>query len=141
MYRDWTGIPAGTQLTEEESERLLHMEQILHERIVGQDEAVTAVARAIRRGRVGLKDPETPDRFLPLPRPDRRWQDRAVQDAWPRRCSATENAMIRMDMSEYMEKHTVSRLVGSPPGYVGYDEGGQLTEQVRRQSLQRAAVR
>ena len=126
----WTGIPTGT-LTEEESERLLRMEQILHERIVGQDEAVSAVARAIRRGRVGLKDPKRPVGsflFLGPTGVGKTELCKTLAEA----LFGTENAMIRMDMSEYMEKHTVSRLVGSPPGYVGHEEGGQLTEQVRR---------
>ena len=126
----WTGIPVR-QLTEEESERLLRMEDILHERIVGQDEAVTAVARAIRRGRVGLKDPKRPIGsfiFLGPTGVGKTELCKALAEAM----FGDENAMIRLDMSEYMEKHTVSRLVGSPPGYVGYDEGGQLTEKVRR---------
>ncbi|MBR3290491.1 MAG: ATP-dependent Clp protease ATP-binding subunit, partial [Clostridia bacterium] len=126
----WTGIPVR-QLTEEESDRLLRMEDILHERIVGQDEAVTAVARAIRRGRVGLKDPKRPIGsfiFLGPTGVGKTELCKALAEAM----FGDENAMIRLDMSEYMEKHTVSRLVGSPPGYVGYDEGGQLTEKVRR---------
>ena len=126
----WTGIPTGT-LTEEESDRLLRMEQILHERIVGQDEAVSAVARAIRRGRVGLKDPKRPVGsflFLGPTGVGKTELCKTLAEAM----FGTENAMIRLDMSEYMEKHTVSRLVGSPPGYVGHEEGGQLTEQVRR---------
>ncbi len=126
----WTGIPTGT-LTEEETERLLRMEQILHERIVGQEEAVSAVARAIRRGRVGLKDPKRPVGsflFLGPTGVGKTELCKTLAEA----LFGTENAMIRLDMSEYMEKHTVSRLVGSPPGYVGHEEGGQLTEQVRR---------
>ena len=126
----WTGIPVS-QLNEEESERLLRMEDILHERIVGQDEAVKAVAKAIRRGRVGLKDPKRPIGsfiFLGPTGVGKTELCKALAEAM----FGDENAMIRLDMSEYMEKHTVSRLVGSPPGYVGYDEGGQLTEKIRR---------
>ncbi|MBR2406870.1 MAG: ATP-dependent Clp protease ATP-binding subunit [Clostridia bacterium] len=126
----WTGVPVS-QLTEAESQRLLKMEDILHERIVGQDEAVTAVAKAIRRGRVGLKDPRRPIGsfiFLGPTGVGKTELCKALAEAM----FGDENAMIRLDMSEYMEKHTVSRLVGSPPGYVGYDEGGQLTEKIRR---------
>ncbi len=126
----WTGVPVS-QLTEAESQRLLKMEDILHERIVGQDEAVTAVSRAIRRGRVGLKDPRRPIGsfiFLGPTGVGKTELCKALAEAM----FGDENAMIRLDMSEYMEKHTVSRLVGSPPGYVGYDEGGQLTEKIRR---------
>ena len=126
----WTGIPVR-QLNEEESERLLKMESILHERIVGQDAAVKAVAKAIRRGRVGLKDPKRPIGsfiFLGPTGVGKTELCKALAEAM----FGDENAMIRLDMSEYMEKHTVSRLVGSPPGYVGYDEGGQLTEKIRR---------
>lgn len=130
IVSSWTGIPV-IQLTEEESERLLKMEDILHERIVGQDEAVTAVSRAIRRGRVGLKDPKRPVGsfiFLGPTGVGKTELCKALAEAM----FGNENAMIRLDMSEFMEKHTVSKLVGSPPGYVGYDEGGQLTEKVRR---------
>ncbi|HHV51316.1 MAG TPA: ATP-dependent Clp protease ATP-binding subunit [Clostridiales bacterium] len=130
IVSSWTGIPV-VQLTEEEGQRLLRMEKILHERIVGQDEAVTAVSRAIRRGRVGLKDPKRPTGsfiFLGPTGVGKTELCKALAEA----LFGDENAMIRLDMSEYMEKHTVSRLVGSPPGYVGYDEGGQLTEKVRR---------
>ncbi len=126
----WTGVPVS-QLTQEESERLLHLEETLHKRIVGQEEAVSAVARAIRRGRVGLKDPKRPIGsfiFLGPTGVGKTELCKSLAEAM----FGDENAMIRMDMSEYMEKHTVSRLVGSPPGYVGYDEGGQLTEAVRR---------
>ena len=130
IVSSWTGIPV-VQLTQEESERLLHMEDELHRRIVGQDEAVRAVARAIRRGRVGLKDPKRPIGSFIFLGPTGVGKTELCKTL-----AATmfgdENAMIRLDMSEYMEKHTVSRLVGSPPGYVGYDEGGQLTEKVRR---------
>ena len=126
----WTGIPVG-QLTEEESARLLRLEDVLHKRIVGQNEAVTAVARAIRRGRVGLKDPKRPVGsfiFLGPTGVGKTELCKALAEAM----FGSEDAMIRLDMSEYMEKHTVSRIVGSPPGYVGFEEGGQLTEKVRR---------
>ena len=126
----WTGIPV-TSLTEDESQRLLKMEDILHERVVGQDEAVRAVSRAIRRGRVGLKDPKRPTGsflFLGPTGVGKTELCRALAEA----VFGDEDAMIRVDMSEFMEKHTVSKLIGSPPGYVGYDEGGQLTEKVRR---------
>ena len=119
------------QLTEEESARLLRLEDELHRRIVGQDEAVTAVAKAIRRGRVGLKDPKRPIGsfiFLGPTGVGKTELCKALAEAM----FGSENMMIRLDMSEYMEKHTVSRLVGSPPGYVGFEEGGQLTEKVRR---------
>ena len=126
----WTGVPV-TRLTEDEGQRLLHMEDILHKRVVGQDEAVKAVARAIRRGRVGLKDPKRPIGsflFLGPTGVGKTELCKSLAEAM----FGDENAMIRIDMSEYMERHTVSRLVGSPPGYVGHDEGGQLTEKVRR---------
>ena len=126
----WTGIPL-TQLTTEESERLLHMADELHRRIVGQDEAVKAVSRAIRRGRVGLKDPKKPIGSFIFLGPTGVGKTELCK-ALAAAMFGDENAMIRLDMSEYMEKHTVSRLVGSPPGYVGFDEGGQLTEKVRR---------
>ena len=126
----WTGIPVKS-IEETESERLLKLEEILHERVVGQEEAVTAVAKAIRRGRVGLKDPKRPIGsfiFLGPTGVGKTELSKALAEAM----FGDEDAMIRIDMSEYMEKHAVSRLVGSPPGYVGYDEGGQLTEKVRR---------
>lgn len=125
----WTGVPVS-QLTEEESERLLKMEEILHKRLIGQEEAVTAVAKSIRRGRVGLKDPKRPIGsfiFLGPTGVGKTELCKALAEAM----FGDENSMIRLDMSEFMEKHTVSKLVGSPPGYVGYDEGGQLTEKVR----------
>ena len=130
IVSNWSGIPV-VQLTQEESDRLLKMESILHERIVGQDEAVSLVSRAIRRGRVGLKDPKRPTGsfiFLGPTGVGKTELCKALASAM----FGDENAMIRLDMSEYMEKHTVSKLIGSPPGYVGYDEGGQLTEKVRR---------
>ena len=126
----WTGVPV-TSLTEDESERLLKMEEILHKRVIGQDEAVSAVSRAIRRGRVGLKDPKRPIGsflFLGPTGVGKTELCKALAEA----VFGDENAMVRIDMSEYMEKHTTSKLIGSPPGYVGYDEGGQLTEKVRR---------
>ncbi|MBR3594486.1 MAG: ATP-dependent Clp protease ATP-binding subunit [Clostridia bacterium] len=126
----WTGIPL-TQLTEEESDRLLRLEDVMHGRIVGQDEAVSAVARAIRRGRVGLKDPKRPIGsfiFLGPTGVGKTELCKTLAEAM----FGSEDAMIRIDMSEYMEKHTVSRLIGSPPGYVGFEDGGQLTEKVRR---------
>jgi ATP-dependent Clp protease ATP-binding subunit ClpC len=126
----WTGIPVK-KLAEEESERLLHLEEVLHERVIGQDEAVEAVARAIRRARVGLKDPKRPIGsfiFLGPTGVGKTELTKALAEA----LFGDENAMIRLDMSEYMERHTVSKLIGSPPGYVGFEEGGQLTEKVRR---------
>ncbi len=126
----WTNIPV-TRLTQGDSERLKNLEKVLHERVVGQEEAVSAVSRAIRRGRVGLKDPKRPIGsfiFLGPTGVGKTELSKALAEAM----FGDENAMIRVDMSEYMEKHSVSRLVGSPPGYVGYDEGGQLTEKVRR---------
>ncbi|MEG1880701.1 MAG: ATP-dependent Clp protease ATP-binding subunit, partial [Oscillospiraceae bacterium] len=126
----WTKIPLKT-LEEGESQRLLRLEEILHARVVGQDEAVQAVSKAIRRGRVGLKDPKRPTGsfiFLGPTGVGKTELSKALAEAM----FGDEEAIIRVDMSEYMEKHAVSRLVGSPPGYVGYDEGGQLTEKVRR---------
>ena len=126
----WTGVPTA-QLTEQESERLLHMEETLHNRIIGQDEAVKAVSRAIRRSRTGLKDPKKPIGSFIFLGPTGVGKTELCK-ALAQTLFGDENAMIRLDMSEYMEKHTVSRLVGSPPGYVGYEEGGQLTEKIRR---------
>ena len=126
----WTGIPVG-RLQEGEAQRLLGLEEALSRRVVGQQEAVAAVARAVRRGRVGLKDPERPVGsflFLGPTGVGKTELSRALAEA----VYGSEEALIRLDMSEYMEKHTVSRLIGSPPGYVGYEEGGQLTERVRR---------
>jgi len=126
----WTGIPVNS-ITEDESERLLKMEDTLHERMVGQDEAVTAVAKAIRRGRVGLKDPKRPIGSFLFLGPTGVGKTELCK-ALAQAMFGDENAMIRIDMSEYMEKHTVSKLIGSPPGYVGFDDGGQLTEKIRR---------
>lgn len=130
IVSSWTGIPVK-RLAEEESERLMKMEDVLHMRVIGQDEAVKAVSKAIRRGRVGLKDPKRPVGsfiFLGPTGVGKTELSKALAESM----FGDENAMIRIDMSEYMEKHTVSRLIGSPPGYVGYEEGGQLTEKVRR---------
>ena len=130
IVSEWTHIPV-VQLTEEESQRLIHMEEELHRRIVGQDQAVSAVSKAIRRGRVGLKDPNRPTGSFIFLGPTGVGKTELCKTL-----AATlfgdESAMIRLDMSEFMEKHTVSKLVGSPPGYVGYDEAGQLTEKIRR---------
>jgi ATP-dependent Clp protease ATP-binding subunit ClpC len=126
----WTGIPV-TSLTEEETEKLLRMEASLHQRIVGQDEAVTAVSKAIRRTRAGLKDPHRPAGSFIFLGPSGVGKTELAK-ALAEFLFGSEDALISLDMSEYMEKHTVSRLVGSPPGYVGFDEGGQLTEAVRR---------
>lgn len=126
----WTGVPVQS-LKQEETERLINLENILHERVIGQEEAVTAVAKAIRRGRVGLKDPKRPIGsflFLGPTGVGKTELSKALAEA----LFGDENAMIRIDMSEYMEKHTVSKMIGSPPGYVGYEEGGQLTEKIRR---------
>ncbi len=126
----WTGVPV-VKLTEEESERLLKLEDELHKRLVGQHEAVTAVSKAIRRGRVGLKDPKRPIGSFIFSGPTGVGKTELCK-ALAEALFGSENMMIRLDMSEYMEKHTVSKLVGSPPGYVGFEEGGQLTEKVRR---------
>ncbi len=130
IVASWTGIPVK-KLAEEETERLLNMEGILHQRVIGQEEAVKAVSRAIRRARAGLKDPKRPIGsfiFLGPTGVGKTELARALAES----LFGDEDAMVRLDMSEYMEKHTTSRLVGAPPGYVGYDEGGQLTEKVRR---------
>lgn len=130
VVAQWTGIPVA-KIAEEESETLLHLEEELHKRVVGQDEAVTAVAKAVRRARAGLKDPKRPIGsflFLGPTGVGKTELARALASS----LFGDESAMIRLDMSEYMEKHTVSRLVGAPPGYVGYEEGGQLTDAVRR---------
>lgn len=130
IIASWTGIPVKT-IAEDEGERLLKLEETLHKRVIGQKEAVTAVSKAIRRGRVGLKDPKRPIGSFIFSGPTgvgKTELSKALAEAM----FGNEDSIIRIDMSEYMEKHTVSRLVGSPPGYVGYDEGGQLTEKVRR---------
>lgn len=130
VVASWTGIPVR-QLAAEESERLLNMEQILHQRVIGQEEAVKSISRAVRRARAGLKDPKRPIGsfiFLGPTGVGKTELARALAEV----LFGAEDAMIRIDMSEYMEKHATSRLVGAPPGYVGYDEGGQLTEKVRR---------
>ena len=126
----WTGIPI-TQMTEEESARLLKLEDELHKRIVGQETAVKAVAKAIRRGRAGLKDPKRPIGTFIFCGPTGVGKTELTK-ALANAMFGDENAMVRLDMSEFMEKHTVSKLIGSPPGYVGFDEGGQLTEKIRR---------
>lgn len=130
IVASWTGIPV-TKLQEGEGERLLHLEEVLHRRVIGQNEAIDTVARAVRRARAGLKDPKRPVGsfiFLGPTGVGKTELARALAEA----LFGDENALIRLDMSEYMERHTVSRLVGAPPGYVGYDEGGQLTEKIRR---------
>ena len=130
IVASWTKIPVR-KLEEEESERLRKLESILHERVIGQEEAVSAVSKAIRRGRVGLKDPKRPIGsflFLGPTGVGKTELSKALAEAM----FGKEDAMIRVDMSEYMEKHSVSKLIGSPPGYVGYDEGGQLSEKIRR---------
>ena len=130
VVAQWTGIPVA-KIAEEESQTLLHLEEELHKRVVGQDDAVTAVAKAVRRARAGLKDPKRPIGsflFLGPTGVGKTELARALASS----LFGDESAMIRLDMSEYMEKHTVSRLVGAPPGYVGYEEGGQLTDAVRR---------
>ena len=126
----WTKIPVK-KITENDSQRLNNLEKVLHERVVGQEEAVNAVARAIRRGRVGLKDPKRPIGSFLFLGPTGVGKTE-LSKALAYSMFGSENALIRVDMSEYMEKHSVSKMVGSPPGYVGYDEGGQLSEKVRR---------
>lgn len=130
IVSSWTGIPV-VRLAQEESERLLNLEEELHKRVIGQDEAVTSISKAVRRARAGLKDPKRPIGsfiFLGPTGVGKTELARALAEVM----FGDEDAMIRLDMSEYMEKHTTSRLIGAPPGYVGYDEGGQLTEKVRR---------
>lgn len=130
IVASWTGVPVS-KLTESESEKLLHMEDTLHQRLVGQDEAVRAISRAIRRARVGLKNPNRPIASFIFSGPTGVGKTELTK-ALAAYFFGSEDAMIRLDMSEYMERHTVSKLIGSPPGYVGYNEGGQLTEAVRR---------
>ncbi|MCH5191369.1 MAG: ATP-dependent Clp protease ATP-binding subunit [Oscillospiraceae bacterium] len=130
IVSSWTGVPVS-QMTEQESERLLNMEKELHARIIGQEKAVSAVSRAIRRGRAGLKDPKRPIGSFIFCGPTGVGKTELTK-ALAAAMFGDDNAMIRLDMSEFMEKHTVSKLIGSPPGYVGFDEGGQLTEKVRR---------
>lgn len=130
VVSSWTKIPVR-KLEEGESQRLKNLESILHERVIGQEEAVTAVAKAIRRGRVGLKDPKRPIGSFLFLGPTGVGKTE-LSKALAKAMFGTENALIRVDMSEYMEKHSVSKMIGSPPGYVGYDEGGQLSEKVRR---------
>ncbi len=130
IVASWTGIPVS-KVAEEETDRLLRMEEILHGRVIGQDEAVKAVSKAVRRARAGLKDPKRPIGsfiFLGPTGVGKTELARAVSET----LFGDEESVIRIDMSEYMERHSTSRLVGSPPGYVGYEDGGQLTEKVRR---------
>ena len=130
IVASWTGVPVN-KLTESESEKLLHMEDVLHQRLIGQDEAVRAISRAIRRARVGLKSPNRPIASFVFSGPTGVGKTELAKSLATYFFGA-EEAMIRLDMSEFMERHTVSKLIGSPPGYVGYNEGGQLTEAVRR---------
>jgi ATP-dependent Clp protease ATP-binding subunit ClpC len=130
IVASWTGVPVN-KLTESESEKLLHMEDTLHQRLVGQDEAVKAISRAIRRARVGLKNPNRPIASFVFSGPTGVGKTELAKSL-ASYFFGSEDAMIRLDMSEFMERHTVSKLIGSPPGYVGYNEGGQLTEAVRR---------
>ena len=130
VVASWTGIPLK-QMQQEETERLLHLEEDLHARVVGQEDAVQAVAKAIRRARAGLKDPKRPIGSFLFLGPTGVGKTELARTL-AENLFGDENSLIRLDMSEYMEKHTVSRLVGAPPGYVGYEEGGQLTDAVRR---------
>jgi ATP-dependent Clp protease ATP-binding subunit ClpC len=130
ILEEWTGVPA-TSIVQEEAERLLNLEAVLHERVVGQDKAVSVVAESIRRARAGVKDPKRPVGSFIFLGPTGVGKTELARTL-AEYLFGQEDAMIRIDMSEYQEKHTVSRLVGAPPGYVGYEEAGQLTEQVRR---------
>ena len=130
VISSWTGIPAG-RLLEGETEKLIHMEERLHRRVIGQDEAVTSVSHALRRSRAGLADPDRPIGVFLFLGPTGVGKTELAR-ALAEFMFDSQEAMVRIDMSEYMEKHAVSRLVGAPPGYVGYEEGGQLTEAVRR---------
>ena len=130
ILEEWTGVPA-TNIVQEEAERLLNLEAVLHERVIGQDQAVTAVAEAVRRSRAGIKDPKRPVGSFIFLGPTGVGKTELARTL-AEYLFGEEDAMIRIDMSEFQERHTVSRLVGAPPGYVGYDEAGQLTEQVRR---------
>jgi ATP-dependent Clp protease ATP-binding subunit ClpC len=130
VVEDWTGVPV-TQMLESERQNLMNLEEDLHGRVIGQDEAITAVSRAIRRSRAGLKDPKRPIGSFLFLGPTGVGKTELAR-ALASELFGAEDSMIRLDMSEFMEPHSVSRLFGSPPGYVGYDEGGQLTEQVRR---------
>ncbi len=126
----WTGVPM-TAIKEEEIAKLLRIEEELHKRIISQEKAISALARAIRRSRAGLKAQQSSGRFVPVPGTDGRRQNRSGARAGEF-LFGSEKSLIRFDMSEFMEKHSVSKLIGSPPGYVGYEEGGQLTERVKR---------
>ena len=130
VIASWTGIPVS-KITETETEKLKHLEENLHKRVVGQDEAVSAVSKAIRRGRVGLTDPNRPTGSILFLGPTGVGKTELAK-ALAEAMFGNEDSMIRVDMSEFMESHSVAKLIGSPPGYVGYDEGGQLTEKVRR---------
>ena len=128
----WTGIPV-TRLTSSETERLINMEEVISEQVFGQDEAVTSVSKAVRRARAGMKNPKRPVGTFMFLGPTGVGKTYLVQKL-AEFLFGTEDAVVRVDMSEFMERHAVARLVGSPPGYVGYDDGGQLTEAVRRKS-------
>ena len=128
----WTGIPV-TRIAQEESERLLHMEDALHSRVIGQQEAIEIVSKAVRRARAGLKDPKRPIGSFIFLGPTGVGKTELAK-ALAEFMFGSEDALIKIDMSEFMERHNVSRLVGAPPGYVGFDEGGQLTEAVRRKN-------
>ena len=128
----WTGIPV-IRISAEESERLLHMEDALHSRVIGQQEAIVTISRAVRRARAGLKDPKRPIGSFIFMGPTGVGKTELAK-ALAEFMFGSEDALVKIDMSEFMERHNVSRLVGAPPGYVGYDEGGQLTEAVRRKS-------